>query len=164
MYVAAENAHPHRLQLERDNAWLQNILRGIWNRYFNDSSLVNTIRVSFGPAWKARLGLITLSEDQKTTYIEINGLLRLPVVPEFVVNVTIAHELVHYIHGFGSPLPRRYKYPHRGGIVKHELLRRGMELEYRQYDAWVYNHWYEFYDSLVRTNQDVRPASAEASA
>lgn len=164
MYVAAEIAYPHRLQLERDDPWLQDILRGIWTRYFDDTPLVNTIRASFGPAWKARLGLITLSEDQKTTYIEINGLLRVPVVPEFVVSITVAHELVHYVHGFGSPLPQRYKYPHRGGIVKHELLRRGMELEYRQYDAWVYSHWYDFYDSLMSSDQDVRPASAEASA
>jgi len=164
MYVAAEIALPQRLQLERDDSWLQDILRGIWNRHFEDTPLVNTIRVNFGPAWKARLGLITLSEDQRTTYIEINGLLRLPAVPECVVNVTVAHELVHYVHGFGSPLPRRYKYPHRGGIVKHELVRRGLYLEYRQYDNWIYNHWYDFYDSLLPANQNFRPTSAEASA
>lgn len=160
MYAAVEVSYSPELALERDDLWLQYMLRGIWNRYFGDTPQVNSVCVSFSATWKSRLGSITLSEDRKTSYIQINALLRYRDVPEFVAQVTIAHEMVHYAHGFGSPLPRRYKYPHRGGVVKRELLRRGMEHEYRAYDNWVYNHWYDFYEAWESQIQDVRPTSA----
>jgi hypothetical protein len=86
-----------------------------------------------------------MSHDQTTSFIQINALLRLRDVPDCVSRITVAHEMVHYAHGFGSPLPRRYKHPHRGGIVKRELLARGMASEYAQYDDWVYNRWFDFY-------------------
>ena len=158
MYVARGVICPQLAEQVRDSQWLHNTLHDIWDRYFNDTPRVNTVRISFGGAWKTRLGLITLSEDQQTSYIQINALLRLSDVPEYVTTVTVAHEMVHYAHGFGSPLPQRYKHPHRGGIVKRELFRRGMEREYHLYDEWVYSRWYDFYDECV--SQDVRPTSA----
>ena len=103
------------------------------------------MRVNYGATWKTRLGLITLSDDRATSYIQVNSLVRMREVPDYITNITIAHELVHYAHGFGSPLPRRYKHPHRGGVVKRELLRRGLAAEYARYDEWVYERWYDFY-------------------
>ena len=158
MYAAKEVICHQMVQQVRDGRWLREILRDIWDRYFRDTPRVNVVQISYGAPWKTRLGSITLSEDHRTSYIQVNGLLRLTDIPECVTTVTIAHEMVHYAHGFGSPLPQRYKHPHRGGIVKRELIRRGMELEYARYDEWVYNHWYDFYDECL--GQDVRPTSA----
>ena len=158
MHAAGEVLCPQLAQHERDGEWLHGTLRHLWDRYFSDTARVNHVHISFGGAWKTRLGSITMSDDQKTSYIQVNGLLRLPEVPEFVTRVTVAHEMVHYAHGFGSPLPQRYKHPHRGGIVKREIIRRGMESEYRLYDEWVYAHWYDFYDSQI--GQAVRPSRA----
>lgn len=125
MHVAAGVRLPE-VEHPRGERWLIQMLDEIWERHFVDTPRVNRVLVSFGGAWKTRLGLITMSEDEKISYIQINALLRYPEVPEIVARVTTAHEMVHYAHGFGSPLPRRYKHPHRGGIVKRELLRRGM--------------------------------------
>jgi hypothetical protein len=107
-----------------------------------------------------------MSDDQATSYIQVNSLFQMHDVPDYVVRVTVAHEMVHYAHGFGSPLPRRYKHPHRGGIVKRELLARGMGVEYEQYDEWVYNRWYDFYENHVdsqRSVEEVLSAKAVAS-
>src|SRR5438067_1493992 len=78
-----------------------------------------------GP-WKLRLGLISTCDVQLTIRIGINSLLALPEAPHCLTLITVAHELVHYWHGFGSPLPRRYQHPHRGGIVTRELKERGL--------------------------------------
>jgi hypothetical protein len=158
MQAALAVAYPPPLQIARDDLWLSDLHDEIWDRYFPDTPRANVVRLSFGPPWKSRLGLITMSLDAATTFIVVNGLLRHPEIPEFVVTVTVAHEMVHYAHGFGSPLPRRYKHPHRGGIVKRELIRRGMVDQYERYDDWVYRYWYEFYEEqMSRSRQDVRP-------
>jgi hypothetical protein len=133
----------------RDDWWLAQMLDRIWTQHFADTPRINVVSVTFGGVWKTRLGLITMTEDQTATFIEINRLLRLIEVPDVVAKITVAHELVHYAHGFGSPLPRRYKHPHRGGIVKRELLRRGMAADYDKYDAWVYDRWYDLYGQRV---------------
>jgi len=149
MLSVAAVARPPVARLLRDDRWLTRTLDLIWDQYFFDTPRVNQVRVNFGGIWKSRLGLITMTEDEATTFIQINGLLRSPDTPEFVTTVTVAHEMVHYAHGFGSPLPRRYKHPHRGGIVKRELLRRGMSYDYDQYDRWVYGQWYDYYARAI---------------
>jgi hypothetical protein len=158
MQSATAVALPLWSRTQRDELWLSDTLERIWQSHFADTPRLNDVSVGFGAAWKTRLGLITMSEDEETTYIQVNALLRRMEVPEFVTSVTVAHEMVHYAHGFGSPLPRRYKHPHRGGIVKRELIRRGMVDEYERYDDWVYRYWYEFYEEqMSRSRQDVRP-------
>ena len=59
------------------------------------------------------------------TEIIVNSLFKHEDVPQYIVDLTIAHELVHYSHGFQSPLERRFRYPHQGGIVRKELKKRG---------------------------------------
>jgi len=60
-----------------------------------------------------------------------------PAFPEEVVDHTLAHELVHYIHGFSSPYPRLHKFPHRGGIIDKEMKDRGMGNLVSYYRKWV---------------------------
>ena len=62
-------------------------------------------------------------------------------VPEYVIDTTLAHELVHYMHGFNSPLPQKYKHPHRGGIVDKELIKRGFGHNLSMEKVWAKNQW-----------------------
>jgi hypothetical protein len=157
MHSTRAGAYPHPALAVRTDQWLREALDDVWARHFADTPHVNRVQVSFAGPWKSRLGLITMAENQLTTYIQINSLLRYPEVPGFVLTITVAHEMVHYVHGFGSPLPQRFKHPHRGGIVKRELVRRGLAEEYDRYDEWVYSHWYDFYErqsGLAPTEED----------
>jgi hypothetical protein len=134
----------------RTNHWLTALLDRIWNDYFWDVARVNEVTIEFSRHWKTRLGLIRMTESQARTYIAINGLLRHPEVPEFVVSLTTAHELCHYAHGFGSPLPRRYHHPHAGNVVGKELERRGLGHLIEAYENWIAECWHDFYESQIR--------------
>ena len=106
MHVVADHHRPRTQPQLRDQIWLQEELDYLWRHQFADVPRVSSIEVSFLGCWKNRLGVISFKPDNNTTHIGINSLLRLPDVPYYVTTVTIAHELVHYSHGFGSPLPR----------------------------------------------------------
>ena len=71
----------------------------------------------------------------------INGYFRNEKVPDYVIDTTIAHELVHYMHGFNSPLPKMYKHPHKGGIVNKELKKRGFGNMLNLERKWIRNEW-----------------------
>src|SRR5690348_3856205 len=124
--LAFPSAASHPALAERDDTWLVEHLKHVWLQYFHDVPIVNPVEIAWSRPWKTRLGLITLREPSGTTYIGLNGLLAHADVPVLITTVTIAHELVHYSHGFGSPLPRLYRHPHQGGIVDRDLHRRGL--------------------------------------
>ncbi|MBI3968021.1 MAG: hypothetical protein HY329_20470 [Chloroflexi bacterium] len=145
-----------RTSVERTDEWLCEKLRAIWRDHFADVPALNPIEISYARPWKCRLGLITLTEKSKTSLIRLNRLLAHPGVPECVNTITIAHELVHYAHGFGSTLPRRYEHPHQGGIVKKELVSRGFAEEHDRYVQWIDDHWFPFYHSLMGTRRGAR--------
>lgn len=121
-------------------------LDDIWQKYFADVPRVNQVEIAYCQPWKRRLGLIRLSLDNTTSFIGVNALLQIPYIPEYILITTIAHELTHYAHGFGSPLPRQYKHPHANDVVKAELERRGLGKIMRQCDAWIDKEWFSFYD------------------
>ncbi len=121
-------------------------LNRIWRYHFADIPRVNDVYIDYCYPWKTRLGLIRLSQDQSTSFIGINTLLLLEQVPEEVLITTIAHELVHYAHGFGSPLPRYYKHPHANKIVDRELEQRELGNQLRCCHEWIDKCWYSFYD------------------
>ena len=129
----------------RDARWLSDEVDAIWQRYFADVPRVNDVDAAFRRPWMRRLGVISLSEDERTTRIGINSLLAHRDAPYCLTLITVAHELVHYGHGFGSPLPRRYAHPHRGGIVPRELCERGLTAELDEYGRWIQQHWWSFY-------------------
>jgi hypothetical protein len=125
---------------------LLDILDYLWQSYFSDVPRVNTVEIAYGQSWKRRLGLIRLSLDTTRTFIGVNALLRLSEVPESVLLTTIAHEMVHYAHGFGSPLPRLFEHPHAGNVVERELSRRGLGHLAQQCDEWIDTEWFAFYE------------------
>ncbi len=122
-------------------------LSSIWQRYFSDVPHANEVLIAYSRPWKTRLGLIRMSLDNARSFIGINSLLQHRDVPECVLVTTIAHELVHYTHGFGSPLPQLFEHPHAHNVVDKELKRRGLGETLNGCNTWIDDHWYEFYEA-----------------
>lgn len=121
-------------------------LDAIWQDYFSDIPRLNVVEIAYCQPWKRRLGLIRLSLDSTKSFIGINALLQLQEVPDYILYTTIAHELTHYAHGFGSPLTRIFEHPHANNIVQRELVRRGLGELVRRCDDWIDKQWFSFYD------------------
>lgn len=129
--------------MKRDDVWLQQVLDKIWDNYFNDVVQDNDVRIVFGRRAKRRLGSISLdSRDGRTSVITINSIFKRVDVPEYVIEGTIAHELIHYAHGFNSPLDRSQKHPHAGGVMRREFAERGLLELYLLQKQWLKDNWY----------------------
>jgi hypothetical protein len=113
----------------------------MWKNHFSDVPLHNEISVKFSRFSKTRLGSIRMTRDKKQSVILINGVFRDPLIPVQVVEAVLAHEIVHYVHGFCSPLKRVHRHPHRGGIVKNEMIERGLRHQYEIERRWTKNSW-----------------------
>lgn len=121
----------------RENNWLLSRLDFIWAKFFTDIPQTNKVFIKFGRFAKYRLGSIKLERKSKNTYITITSMFKSLAVPQQVIDHTIGHELVHYAHGFSSTNPRLHKYPHAGGVVKKEMVDRGMGQLYKAYKEWI---------------------------
>lgn len=144
--------------ITRDSQWLQNHLARIWSDHFQDVTKLNEVAIIFGKNSRTRLGSIGMPgwknrasnrryEGQRsfsggTSVITITGYFRHNEVPDHVVDATIAHELVHYAHGFHSPHEQRYYYPHKGGVVDKELVKRGLEELLKAQKSWLKEKWH----------------------
>ena len=129
----------------RSRFWLRTALWQVWTEYFADVAPVNDVHIAYVRPSKTRLGWIALSEEGDSTLIGINRLLSHPDVPDEVCTITIAHELVHYCHGFGSPLPRRFADPHAGDVVDRELRLRGLGEALQRSQRWAQSSWPQLY-------------------
>jgi hypothetical protein len=130
--------------VERDTAWLHGILDRIWDNYLADVPQDNDVRIVFGRRSKRRLGAIGLDPaDRTTSVITMNRLFQRPDIPEFVVEATVFHELVHYAHGFNSPLAQAQTHPHAGGVMRREFAERGLLELYQEQKRWLKAHWPE---------------------
>lgn len=121
----------------RNDAWLLSRLDHLWSNYFSDIPQINPVFIKFGRFARLRFGSIRMEGKSKKTYIVITGMFKSPKIPQEVVDHTIAHELCHYSHGFSSPRQRLHKFPHEGGIVKTELVDRGLIHLYKAHKAWI---------------------------
>ena len=145
----------------RDNKYLENLLYDLWENNFCDVGRLNLVTIKYGKYSKRQLGSIKMIKDKQTFYkylkkynlskdifesktvslINITRYFSYDYIPEYVVRATIAHELCHYTHGFSSPLKKRYRYPHQGGIIRKELESRGLYDEYKSSKRWLKDHW-----------------------
>ncbi len=132
----------------RDNKWLAEQLHSLHTKYFSDVPIENTILVRFGRESKTRFGSIiakpTSGYRDPVTYITINSLFKDETVPEFVIIGTLLHEFVHYAHGFHSPIKRKYRYPHQGGIVNREIRARGAGETLALQTKWIKTTYRDF--------------------
>ncbi|KKU45966.1 MAG: hypothetical protein UX62_C0023G0002 [Microgenomates group bacterium GW2011_GWA2_46_7] len=143
----------------RDNFWLANRLFYVWKTYFPDIIDGNELKVKFGRPSKTRLGSIALRRkgqekkrllkhranflkpEEAISIITINGHLANEDVPEKMIDAIIAHEFCHFVHGFNSLRTKLYRLPHSGGVIDHELKKRGLEETLRFQKAWIKQNW-----------------------
>lgn len=123
--------------LPRDNIWLLSRLDYIWSTYFSEVGQTNPVNIKFGRDSKYRLGSIKLNKKTKRSLISITAMFKSQYIPKEVIDHTIAHELMHYAHGFSSTRARLHKYPHAGGIVNKEMRARGMDHLIKAYKLWI---------------------------
>lgn len=131
----------------RDDQWLAERLNQIWQMLFPEVERQNNVIIRFKGKWKNKFGHIKRLKNQDTEIV-VNGLFKNELIPEYIIDTTIAHELVHYSHGFQSPLPKRYKHPHAGGIVRRELLRRGFGNVFAKEKIFVKKEWPKMFQEL----------------
>ncbi|QQR55183.1 hypothetical protein IPG41_01310 [Candidatus Peregrinibacteria bacterium] len=125
----------------RSAQWLEAQLDSLLKGSFSDLSVVNRLDVHWGRRAQRRFGSIKMRPDARVSVITVNGLFRDEKIPEQIVQATLAHELSHYAHGFSSPLPRKYKSPHAGGVIEREFRKRGLGLLSAYEKQWTKNHW-----------------------
>ena len=142
MPLSISNEQPITFYTKRD---LSLYLSSIWQHYFSDVPHANEVQIAYCRPWKSRLGLIRMSLDSTHSFIGINSLLQHETLPDYILITTIAHELVHYTHGFGSPLPQLFEHPHANNIVDKELQQRGLGETLLNCNTWIDEHWYDFY-------------------
>lgn len=135
--------------MNRDNEWLKDRLKTIWQRYFPDIAVANNVFVKFGRPCRTRLGSIKSGRSflNTDTIITINGHFCNIEIPEFVVDGVLAHELTHYAHGFASPHQQKHRYPHQGGVVRYEMIDRGLRDLLQLEKRWVKNNWVKYLKS-----------------
>ncbi len=149
--------------MSRDNQWLEKIMFDLWEDHFNDVPRKNLVLIKFGRRSKRQLGCIkwvrgntkvkeilrkhkndiAYQDDKRITLITISSLFKSERVPEYVVKSTIAHEMIHYAHGFFSPLNQIYNHPHKGGLIRKEMEKRGLGGIYRMSKKWLKDNWYK---------------------
>lgn len=124
----------------RDDEFLRKKLGYLWDLAFSDVERKNDIKIRFKGRWKNKFGHIKKLKGGDSEIV-VNGYFRDLKVPEFIIDLTIAHELVHYSHGFNSPLPKLYRHPHQGGVVSRELKKRGFGDLLKQERKWIKEEW-----------------------
>jgi len=138
----------------RNNQYLKEKLDNIWQTYFADVPRRNEVNITFGRCARTRLGSIKLIQKSKIknqndkskfknlpSQIVITGYFKDGAVPEFMIDAVIAHELCHYAHGFSSPLPQLFKYPHQGRAVDREMIKRGLGDTLLAQQKWLRLEW-----------------------
>ena len=128
----------------RNEEWLATVFHRMWETRFSDVTKKNNVVVRWRGKWKNKFGHIRRLKN-KDTEIVINALFKDERVPEYIIELTLAHELVHYMHGFHSPYPKLFKHPHKGGIVNSELKLRGYEDALRKEKEWFKSEWLTIY-------------------
>lgn len=148
----------------RNNEWLENQMWELLHNHFADVPVTNEIIIRFGKRAYQRLGsikqkcirpglkmgnvIIRQAEYDERSFITITGYFRDLLVPEYVVLATLAHELVHYAHGFSSPLEKKFEHPHKGKIVQRELLKRGLGDIHYDSEKWLKKEWKNYLKSV----------------
>ncbi|MBI2667187.1 hypothetical protein HYX17_00275 [Candidatus Woesearchaeota archaeon] len=133
----------------RDDNWLNDKMSKVWYSLFPEVEKKNNVIIRFKGKWKNKFGHIKLLKN-KDTEIAVNSLFKDLRIPSYIINLTIAHELVHYAHGFNSPHKKLYKHPHKGGVVNKELRRRGYYGLLKLERKWIKEEWSKLYEEIKK--------------
>jgi hypothetical protein len=122
----------------RNEAWLEQRFNQIWELFFPEVEKKN-VYITWKGSWKNKFGHI--KKTKKGSEIAVNKIFQDLRVPEELIKLTIAHEIIHYMHGFHSHLPKQFKHPHQGGIVNKELIKRGFRPAMQLEKQWLKKEW-----------------------
>ncbi len=131
------------------NQYLAKKTASLIRENFSERGVTNLLIVRWGSKWSRKLGHIKpLKNENKHdtefgSIIEINSLLKEIEVPEYVLDYVLMHELTHYFQGFGSNHERKFRHPHRGGLVDKELERLGWLEIMEKSEKWLKQNWPE---------------------
>jgi hypothetical protein len=131
----------------RDQEWLESRLEQIWEMIFPDVKRLNKVSIRWKGKWKNKFGHIQMKKEE--SQIVVNGLFQDLRVPENIIDATIVHEIVHYMHGFQSPHTQRYKHPHAGGVVTREMKKRGFGHIMALEKAFIQKEWLRLYEDMT---------------
>lgn len=153
----------------RDNDWLKNRFEYIWANHFADVKRINDMSIAFGKKARTRLGSIKQLQTRNKnninpSFITITGYFRDEIVPEYVVDLVIAHELCHYAHGFCSPHPQLFKNPHEGKIIDKELYKRGYGEEIKMQKKWLKEEWPKIIRNNYHSSKKVRISKQKSTS
>ena len=132
----------------RDDLWLRNRLDIVWDKIIPEVERKNEVVIRFKGKWKNKFAHIKMLKNGSTE-IAINSLFRYPDIPDFILETTIAHELIHYMHGFQSPYEQKFKHPHKGGVVDKEIKKRGYDFLFSLEQDWVKKNWFKLHSILI---------------
>ncbi len=138
----------------RDDLWLQTRFEQIWSLFFPEVEKKN-VSIRWKGRWKNKFGHIRTTKQGSE--IVINQLFKDLRVPEDIIKLTIAHEIVHYMHGFHSHLPKQFDHPHKGGVVDKVLIQKGFSYALKQEKPWYKNEWLPLYKELCPEKAMPRP-------
>ena len=128
----------------RNNVWLKDRMDFIWSKYFPEIPAGSDIAILFGQKARTRLGSIKKNRLKgAVSKITITGYFQDERVPETIIDLTVAHELCHYAHGFSSPLPQLYRFPHQGNVVDRDLAKKGFAEDLKFQKSWLKEKWPE---------------------
>ncbi len=167
----------------RQDSELTVLLEQLLGQYFIGYALANPIQVRFGRYSRTRLGSIGLAgwrslkhpqalaypgrrlnqPNQAASQIVITGYYRHRSIPDRLILATLAHELVHYFHGFHSALPQRFLDPHRGNIVDQELYKVGFGQELRLAKSWQRLHLRQAMQQIDQEERLIKPRTKPRS-
>lgn len=123
--------------------------------YFPRKQITNLLVVRWGKAWSTKLGHIKpLKNVHYGSLIEINAVLNDDRIPEFVVEATLLHELIHYFQGFGSNHKRTQKHPHQGGVIEKEFAKFGWQEIAQKQDAWINAHFERYWNEFSQKQKN----------
>ena len=117
----------------RNQLWLEKRLNNIWQLLFPEVEKKNNVIIKFKGKWKNKFGHIKTLKNKDT---------------EIAV--------IHYSHGFHSPLPKLYSHPHKGGIVTKELKKRGFGNQLNLEKQFVKEEWTKIYIELMKIYKEKR--------
>ena len=146
----------------RDNQWLAEKMFDLWENHFVDVPRKNPVLIKFGKKSYRQLGSISWAnkktrgiskllsqldekyDDDRISLITITSYFKDEEIPETVVLGTISHEMIHYSHGFHSPLNQIYNHPHKGGIIRKDMYKRDLGEIYQFSKRWLKKEWREY--------------------
>ena len=124
----------------RDEEWLATLFHELWDSKFPDVKKRNNVVVRWKGNWKNKFGHIKRLKN-KDTEIVVNSFFKDERVPKEIIELTLAHELIHYMQGFNSPYSKKFRYPHQGGVVDGELRKRGYGELVNFEKSWSKREW-----------------------